>query len=126
MERVCFRMQVQPAQLDEYVERHRAVWPDMLRALAQTGWTNYSLFAEPSGMIIGYLETEDYQRAQDDMELTAINAKWQESMSPFFAAGGSFAAGPERLTEVFHLEDQLAALTDSDSDSTATQTEGNA
>lgn len=110
MERVCFRMQVDPARLDEYVAAHRAVWPDMLEALESTGWRNYSLFADPTGMVIGYLETDDYEAAQEGMELTEINAAWQKSMSPFFAEGGSFDAGPERLREVFHLEDQLAQL----------------
>lgn len=111
MERVCFSMQVDPAHLSQYIERHQSVWPDMLTALQETGWRNYSLFADPSGMIIGYLETEDYEAAQRGMELTDINAKWQSSMSEHFAAGGSFDEGSERLREVFHLEDQIARLT---------------
>lgn len=109
MERVCFRMQVDPDRLDEYIVAHRAVWPTMLEALEATGWRNYSLFADPTGMVIGYLETDDYEAAQKGMELTEINAAWQQSMSSFFTAGGSFDEGPERLREVFHLEDQLAA-----------------
>ena len=108
MERVCFRMQVDPVHLDEYIERHRSVWPQMLRALHETGWRNYSLFADAAGMIIGYLETEDYEAAQQGMELTEINAAWQDSMSPLFAAGGSFDSGPERLQEIFNLNDQLS------------------
>lgn len=111
MERVCFRMQVDPAHLAEYIERHRSVWPEMLTALQNTGWSNYSLFADPSGMIIGYLETEDYEAAQREMELTDINARWQSTMSEHFASGGSFDDGPLRLQEVFHLEDQLTART---------------
>lgn len=111
MERVCFRMQVDPAQLGHYIDRHRSVWPDMLTALKETGWHNYSLFADPNGMIIGYLETDDYEAAQRRMALTDINAQWQASMSEHFAAGGSFDEGPLRLQEVFHLEDQLAQHT---------------
>ena len=30
MQRVCFQLQVKPERLDEYVERHAAVWPEML------------------------------------------------------------------------------------------------
>src|SRR5690606_20811023 len=109
MERVCFRMQVRPERLPEYIERHRAVWPEMLRALREAGWTNYSLFAQDDGTVIGYLETEDYEAARARMEPVRINAEWQASMRPLFAEGGSFAAGPVRLREVFHLEDRLAA-----------------
>ena len=46
MERVCFSLQLRLDRLDEYVERHAEVWPEMLAALIETGWTNYSLFVD--------------------------------------------------------------------------------
>ena len=33
MQRVCFLLKVRPDRLDEYRERHRNVWPEMLDAL---------------------------------------------------------------------------------------------
>ena len=47
--RVCFQLQVKPDRLEEYQERHAHVWPDMLAALAETGWHNYSLFLATTG-----------------------------------------------------------------------------
>ena len=44
MERVCFLLKVKKNRLEEYKERHKAVWPEMLNALRETGWLNYSLF----------------------------------------------------------------------------------
>ncbi len=64
MHRVCFQLQVRPERLEEYKARHRAVWPDMLRALKDTGWNNYSLFLRPDGLLIGYVETESIETAQ--------------------------------------------------------------
>ena len=55
--RVCFQLQVRPDRIDEYRARHAAVWPDMLEALADTGWRNYSLFLRADGLLIGYFET---------------------------------------------------------------------
>jgi len=43
-QRICFRLHIRPERRDEYVRRHREVWPDMLEALRRTGWRNYSLF----------------------------------------------------------------------------------
>src|SRR6266545_2010397 len=68
MERVCFQLQVRPDRLEEYRERHRCVWPEMLEALTQTGWHNYSLFLRPDGLLIGYLETPDFGTALRNME----------------------------------------------------------
>ena len=48
--RVCFQLQVRPERIAEYRERHTAVWPEMLRALQNTGWTNYSLFLREDGL----------------------------------------------------------------------------
>ena len=49
MERVCFQLHVRPERMDEYRERHRTVWPEMLDALRVAGWGNYSLFLRPDG-----------------------------------------------------------------------------
>ncbi len=106
MQRVCFVLQVRPDRLEEYRERHRAVWPEMEQALHETGWRNYSLFLRPDGLLIGYLETEDFERARKAMSEREVNRRWQREMSPFFVqANGEL---PDRamspLEEVFHLD----------------------
>ena len=100
MERVCFQLHVRPERMDEYRERHREVWPEMLEALRETGWSNYSLFLRPDGLLIGYLETEDFEAATAAMEATDVNTRWQAEMAPFFSQELSF----ERLEKVFHLD----------------------
>ncbi|HZU27434.1 MAG TPA: L-rhamnose mutarotase [Bryobacteraceae bacterium] len=105
MERVCFLLQVRPERLDEYKERHRRVWPDMLAALSQTGWRNYSLFLRDDGLLVGYLETEDFAAALRGMEALEVNERWQREMKPFFtSAAGRPDQNLQRLDEVFHLD----------------------
>ncbi|MET0956454.1 MAG: L-rhamnose mutarotase [Cryobacterium sp.] len=110
-ERVCFQLQVKPECIPEYTRRHAAVWPDMLRALATTGWHNYSLFLRADGLLIGYLETDDLAAAQAGMAATEVNARWQAEMGDFFVAlDGAPDTGFLQLTEVFNLDSQIAAL----------------
>jgi len=106
MERVCFLLQVRPDRLAEYRARHRAVWPDMLAALRDAGWGNYSLFLRDDGLLVGYLETADFAAAQRAMEATDVNARWQAEMAEFFALPGGERPDPglTRLAEVFHLD----------------------
>jgi L-rhamnose mutarotase len=101
MERVCFLLHVRPERLAEYRERHRSVWPEMLDALREAGWSNYSLFLNDDGLLVGYLETEDFEAAQRAMAATEVNERWQRDMAPFFDARADHAL--ERLEEVFHL-----------------------
>lgn len=106
MERVCFKLRVRPDRLEEYKARHRAVWPEMLEALRATGWRNYGLFLEDDGLLIGYLETEDFEAALAGMEATEVNGRWQAEMAEFFElpSGEHPDTGLQRLPEVFHLD----------------------
>ena len=105
MKRICFVLYVKPDRLDEYKHRHRAVWPEMLNALRETGWNNYSLFLRDDGMLIGYLETEDFERARAGMASREVNDRWQREMKDFFVQPQGLT--PDRamqpLEEVFHL-----------------------
>jgi L-rhamnose mutarotase len=102
--RVCFLLKVRQDRLEEYRRRHEAVWPDMLAALREAGWHNYSLFLRDDGLLVGYLETDDFRAAQEAMERTEVNARWQAEMAPFFEGrGGRPDEGMTPLTEVFHL-----------------------
>lgn len=105
MQRVCFLLKVRQDRLDEYRERHAAVWPEMLDALSATGWHNYSLFLREDGLLVGYLETEDFAAAQQAMADTDVNARWQAEMGGFFEAldGTRPDEAMRPLTEVFHL-----------------------
>jgi L-rhamnose mutarotase len=106
MERVCFLLRVKAERLDEYKRRHEAVWPEMLDALRETGWRNYSLFLRGDGLLVGYFETPDLQTALQGMESRGVNARWQAEMAPFFEGleGRRPDEGFLRLTEIFHLD----------------------
>jgi L-rhamnose mutarotase len=113
MTRYCFLLQVRPELLAEYRRRHAAVWPDMLAALRDSGWRNYSLFARDDGLLVGYVEADDLGAAQRAMAATEVNTRWQAEMGRYFT--GLDGRGPDEafllLEEVFHLEDQLERST---------------
>src|SRR5580693_3345765 len=104
--RVCFQLQVKKHRMDEYNARHRAVWPEMLEALRQTRWSNYSLFLREDGLLIGYLETADFDQALAGMALREVNDRWQAEMKGFFEDPQERPADRqlELLEEVFHLD----------------------
>ena len=112
MSRVCFQLQVVPELIDEYVERHRAVWPKMLRAIEASGRRNYSLFLRPDGLLIGYYEVDDDEAAQRSLAENPDTAEWEAEAARYFVAlpGARPDQAAPRLREVFNLEDQLAAL----------------
>jgi L-rhamnose mutarotase len=77
----------------------------MLEALREAGWRNYSLFLRDDGMLVGYLECDDFDACLARMQTADVNARWQAEMAPFFALEGSAPdAAMQPLAEVFHLD----------------------
>lgn len=106
MKRIAFLLKVKKDRLAEYKKRHTEVWPEMLQALRETGWRNYSLFLRDDGLLFGYLETPDFAKALEGMSRKDVNARWQKEMAPFFEAldGKRPDEGLLRLEEIFHLD----------------------
>jgi L-rhamnose mutarotase len=104
--RICFLLKVREEKVKEYKTRHAAVWPEMLEALRATGWRNYSLFLRPDGLLVGYLEADDFDRCLAGMKNHPVNARWQAEMAPFFEQLGLSGADDKMfpLEEVFHLD----------------------
>lgn len=110
MPRYCFLSHVDPRHLDAYRKRHAAVWPEMLAALRDAGWRDYSLFLGEDGTLIGHFEADDKDAAQAAMAATDVNARWQAEMARLFVGEGNPDEGFAYLPEIFNLDDQLRAL----------------
>ena len=106
LRRICFTLRVKAHRLEEYKARHQNVWPEMRLSLHAAGWSNYSLFLRDDGLLVGYLETPDFDRALELMSVTEVNRKWQAEMADFFdgVPGRQADQQMEPLAEVFHLQ----------------------
>ena len=105
MKRVGFQFKVRQDRLDEYKEQHKQVWPEMLDALRETGWHNYTLFLRPDGLIFGYFETDaDLATAQAKMAAKDVNTRWQQFMASYMNADARPDETFVELEEYFHLD----------------------
>ena len=107
MQRIGFRLKLKAHLIEEYVDHHKNVWPEMLEALSRTGWTNYSLFLDrDDASLFGYFETPDLQAALDGMASTEVNERWQAFMSDYFEQLDDLRPdeGFTRLEQIFHLK----------------------
>jgi L-rhamnose mutarotase len=104
--RICFLLKVRPEKLEEYKARHERVWPEMQNALRESGWRNYSLFLRPDGLVVGYLEADDFEKCSAKMNHHPVNTRWQAEMAPLFEPSNGAAANGTLfpLEEVFHLD----------------------
>jgi L-rhamnose mutarotase len=103
--RICFLLKVRPEKVEEYKKRHAQIWPEMLEALSESGWNNYSIFLKPDGLLVGYLEADDFDKCRTAMKNRPVNTRWQLEMSAFFEPmPGAADDNMFPLEEVFHLD----------------------
>lgn len=108
MERVSFLMRIKDGMQEEYIRRHRAVWPGVLAEMQRAGITKMAIFMEGTDLVL-YMEVKDYARAVKMLNDSPESIRWEEYMSEIMEenAGKSFDpanAYPESLPEVFFWE----------------------
>jgi len=101
-QRSAFVLRVRPDRIDEYVEAHRNVWPELLEALRGAGIRNYTIFRNGNEMF-GYFESDDLEAAGAYMAEQEVNARWQDAMAELLEERVP-DAGPQPLDEVFRLD----------------------
>jgi L-rhamnose mutarotase len=101
-QRSAFVLRVRPDKVDEYVQAHRHVWPELLDALRAAGIRNYTIFRSGNEMF-GYFEADDLERAGAQMAAQEVNARWQEAMADLLEERVP-DSGPKPLQEVFRLD----------------------
>ena len=106
MKRYSFLMRIRPELKAEYKKAHDEIWPDMAKALRDSGFRNYSIFFRPDGTLFAYLESNDPAQAFEKMGKTEVNTRWQKAMDRFFIKADSKTVGPDvvEIEEVFHMD----------------------
>ena len=101
-ERSAFVLRVKPDRIDDYVDAHRAVWPDMLQALRDAGIRNYSIFRDGT-QVFGYFEADDLARAAAHLAGQEVSTRWQDAMADLLEERVP-DGGPPALEAIFRLD----------------------
>ena len=101
-QRTGFVLRVRPEKIDEYVEAHANVWPEMLEALSSAGIRNYTIFRAGTD-VFGYFEADDLEAAACRLGDQPVCARWQDAMAELLEERVP-DAGPPPLEQIFRLD----------------------
>jgi len=101
-ERSAFVLRVRPERIDDYLESHGNVWPEMLDALRGAGIRNYTIFRSGND-VFGYFESDDLERAAAYMAAQEVSTRWQDAMAELLEERVP-DEGPPPLEEIFRLD----------------------
>ncbi len=101
-ERSAFVLDVRPDRIDDYIEAHQNVWPEMLDALRAAGIRNYTIFRS-GDRVFGYFEANDLREAESYLAQQEVCGRWQDAMAELLQHRVP-DSGPPPLQEIFRME----------------------
>ncbi len=100
-------IQVVPEKLDEYKRLHAAVWPSVLKMIAECHISNYSIYYR-DGWLFSYFEYDgnDYEADMAKMAADPETQRWWKECGPCQKPLESRAPGEwwASMEEVFHMD----------------------
>jgi len=100
-------IRLRPDKVDDYVHLHAAVWPSVLRTIADVGIRNFSIFLR-DGMLFSYFEYvgDDFDRDMAKMAADGETRRWWSLTDPCQQPLESVEAGQwwAPAIEVFHSD----------------------
>jgi L-rhamnose mutarotase len=104
MERLCYAFELAPGMESEYERRHQEIWPELVQAMKNAGFSNYSLFRR-ARTVIAYAECDpNASTALDRLDREEVGERWNSYIRSIMTS----AADPDgRLLiydEIWHLD----------------------
>jgi L-rhamnose mutarotase len=103
MQRVAFKMFLDPGREADYRARHDAIWPELAALLKAAGISNYSIHLDPSTHdLFAYLEWSG-ERSLEALAGEPVMRRWWDHMKDVMRANPDGSPVTAPLTEMFHL-----------------------
>ena len=105
MEKVFWRAKLRPGKKEEYIRRHKEIWPEMVRALKEAGICNYTIFAD-GDELFGYYECEKGVAYAEKVQAESpVVDRWNEYMKDVLELEMDPETGAQpKLEQVFRLD----------------------
>jgi len=104
MERGCFTYDIIEGSQDEYKKRHDEIWPEMLEALTEAGFSNYTLFRRGT-QIVTYGEFHpNLETALSKLRTSEVFAKWDKWFGDILVNFSDENGELKTFTEVWHFK----------------------
>jgi L-rhamnose mutarotase len=104
VERLCYTFQLAAGMEVEYERRHKEIWPALVTALKDAGFSNYSLFR--SGReVIAYAECEvSVEFSMRELENHPVNSRWNTYIRVLMTRAVDSDGKFYTFNEIWHLE----------------------
>lgn len=104
MQRLCFTFDIYEGKEAEYKKRHDEIWPELVAAIKEAGFRNYSLFRRGT-QIVGYCEFEvNMEKSFAKLGEHEANARWAKWFEDIIVNLTDNSGNLMVMQEVWHLD----------------------
>jgi L-rhamnose mutarotase len=104
VERLCYTFELRAGMEAEYERRHAEIWPELVAAIRDAGFSNYSLFRRGTE-VIAYAECEPtIEAAIAKLERTEINGRWSTYIRALMTRAVDDEGRFFTVDEIWHLD----------------------
>ena len=103
MERMAFKMKLKEGFKEEYIKRHKEVWPGIVELIRKSGISDYSIFLDEETHILFGVQKVSGDVSSQELGNEEIQQKWWDYMSDIMEVNPDNSPRSIPLEEVFYL-----------------------
>ena len=104
MEKIAFKMKLNPGFKEEYKRRHDEIWPELKELLSQNGIRDYTIFLDEETNSLFAVQYQSGDSSSQDLETNPIVQKWWKYMADIMEANSDSSPVSIPLEKVFHMD----------------------
>lgn len=104
MQRLAFKMKLNPGQKEAYTKRHNEIWPELKKLLKEAGVSEYSIFFDEDTHTLFAFQKVSGDGGSQDLANNPIVQKWWAFMADIMETNPDNSPVSTALEEVFYME----------------------
>lgn len=104
MKEEAFSMKLKPGFADEYKKRHDAIWPELKKAISETGVYDYSIYLDEESLTLFAVQKVKDGGNPDAQKGMEIVRKWWDMMADIMDVNPDNSPVCRPLRKMFHMD----------------------
>lgn len=104
MQRLAFKMKLEPGQKEAYIKRHNELWPELKQLLKDSGVSEYSIFLDEETHTLFAFQKVSGKGGSQELADNPIVKKWWAFMADIMETNPDNSPISNALEEVFYMD----------------------
>ena len=104
VKRFAFKMKLYRGCREEYMQRHKEIWPELKILLKESGISDYSIYLDEETNILFACQKQAGEQSSQDLSANPVVRKWWAYMADLMETNPDQSPVTVPLEEVFYME----------------------